>query len=151
MKALKILIVFTLCVSCSKDLDIEIDAELIPFFETFENEALERGIVINLEDEGVSGIIDVISDNTTVGQCQTSEAGNRRIVIDQNYWQGYDNSEKEFIVFHELGHCALGRTHDDTSDNGRICSSIMHSGTTGCRNDYGDDTREEYLDELFNY
>ncbi len=56
---------------------------------------------------------------------------------------------REFVVFHELGHCDLGRDHrDEAFDNG-VCVSIMRSGLGDCRDYYHPRTREGYLDELF--
>ena len=31
--------------------------------------------------------------------------------IKRQYWDGKSNAEKEFIIFHELGHCLLGQGH----------------------------------------
>jgi len=57
---------------------------------------------------------------------------------------------KEYLVFHELGHCILGRSHsNDILENGD-CKSIMQSGTSNCKGNYNDENREMLLDELFN-
>ena len=138
-----------LAFSCTKEYGYEVDNEVLPFFEIFELEGLERGINVDLDTEGIGATIDFIRDNSTVGQCQTSDQGNRRIFIDQAFWEGYSFSEKEFIIFHELGHCFLKREHDNSIKGNNVCSSIMQSGVSGCRNQYNETTREEYLDELF--
>ncbi len=148
---IKWLILFMVIVisSCTKEYGYEVDAELQPYFETFELEGSLRGFDIDIDAEGIGGMIEFIKDNSTVGQCQTSDEGNRRVFIDKAFWQAYNNSEKEFIVFHELGHCYLRREHDDSIDNNRVCKSIMQSGLSGCKNNYDASTREAYLDELF--
>ena len=135
--------------SCAKEYDYSVDSELDLYFEIFEQEGALRGFDINLEEEGIGGIIEFIKDNTTVGQCQTSNEGNKRIFIDKAFWSAYDDLEKEFIVFHELGHCYLGLDHNDEQDSNRNCVSIMQSGVGECSNNYNQNTREAYLDELF--
>jgi hypothetical protein len=56
---------------------------------------------------------------------------------------------KEYIVFHELGHCVLNRPHTEDSFSNGVCSSIMRSGNGGCYDYYNRFTRQYYVDELF--
>lgn len=135
--------------SCAKEYGYDVDPEIQPYFDSFEKEAEARGITVDLEIEGIGATIDFIRDNSTVGQCQNNEEGRRRIHIDKAFWVEYDHFGKEFIIFHELGHCYLNRGHDNAIKPGNICESIMQSGISGCINGYGATTREEYLDELF--
>jgi hypothetical protein len=53
------------------------------------------------------------------------------------------------VVFHELGHCYLGRGHSEETHPNGVCKSIMRSGNGGCFDNYNSTTREAYLDELF--
>lgn len=147
-KILSICVVLTL-LSCSKEYGYGIDPEIEPYFTMFEQEAAERGIFVDLELEGIGATIDFIRDNSTVGQCQTSDEGNRRVFVDKSFWYDYDEYGKQFIIFHELGHCYLNRAHDNSVLAGNRCKSIMQSGISGCQNGYNIDTREEYIDELF--
>ncbi len=149
MKYLIPIFAILITISCSKEYGYDVDPEVQPFFDLYEKEAEARGITVDLEAEGIGAIVDFIRDNTTVGQCQNSDEGNRRILIDKAFWYDYDNYGKEFIVFHELGHCHLDRAHDNATLSGNVCESIMQSGISGCTNAYDEDTREEYLDELF--
>ena len=144
------LLVMTLF-SCTKEYGYDVNSEVEPYFRLFETEAAERGYVFNLEADGIGATVDFIKDGTTVGQCQTSDQGNKRVFIDRAFWESFDHYEREFIVFHELGHCVLDRDHDDSVSSMNKCASIMQSGLGRCKNDYGPDTREEYLDELFNF
>ena len=146
--------IFILCLfilgSCAKEYGYDVDPELQSYFQLFEQEAEARGQSVDLEAAGIGGIIEFIMDNSTVGQCQTSDEGNKRVFIDKAFWEDYDNLEKEFIVFHELGHCYLLREHDNSTNFNNTCKSIMQSGVSGCKNNYKQSTRKEYLDELFN-
>lgn len=135
--------------SCSKEYNYSVDDELRQYFDLFETEGNSRGWNIDLEAMSVSGYIETIDERNTVGQCQTSDMGNKRVVIDGTFWNRYDFYEREFIVFHELGHCILGRDHDDSADSANRCKSIMSSGSGGCINNYSEKTRTDYLDELF--
>jgi len=56
--------------------------------------------------------------------------------------------QKERLVFHELGHCVLNRSHLETVGTDGHCLSIMNSAQR-CSDNYNAQTREKYLDELF--
>ena len=91
--------------------------------------------------------IEEIKDDI-VGQCwQNSEEA--YIVIDMEYWLNASTMDREFIVFHELGHCYLQREHLDVRDARGICTSIMSSGTSNCVRSYTTQNRNDLLDELF--
>jgi hypothetical protein len=49
----------------------------------------------------------------------------RTVVFDKETWPTYSDSEKEELVFHELGHCVLDRDHDSTKIDG-MPMSIMY-------------------------
>jgi hypothetical protein len=59
--------------------------------------------------------IEVRTDNTlasnVLGTCVY--AAKRFVLINEQYWNSSttNNTQREYIVFHELGHCALDRTH----------------------------------------
>lgn len=125
-----------------------VDQRLWDMFEDFENEARARGVNIDLNELEITGEIQDIDDNGVAGQC-TYGSHISHVTIDRNYWNSSSNSFREFIVFHELGHCALNRGHkEDAFDNG-ICRSIMRSGLEDCFDAYSVQNRAYYLDELF--
>lgn len=144
------LVGISLLVSCEQDeqFSVVIDNELQVYFESFRFEGENRGLIIDLEDAQIQGNMQVIDDQGIVGQCIHDDVG-KSIVIDSEKWQSLDQLEKEFIVFHELGHCFLDRGHTDTRERSGACRSIMHSSTTVCQNIYNSRTRSDYLDELF--
>jgi len=128
---------------------IEIDQNLLPYFERFEAEAEARGISANVTAE-VSGKLAVIEGEETVaGQCRHFTETPNVVVVDPAYWQSATELEKEYLIFHELGHCSLQRSHLDTKNVSGNCLSIMQSGQNNCRMSYNYNTREEYLNELF--
>ena len=125
-----------------------IDAALQSYFDNFQEEAALRGITVDYQAAQVEGILTYLP-NAIAGQCVQTEGKPSQIRIDQTIWSRSSTSIKEFLVFHELGHCILDRSHDDTRNTDGTCASIMHSGTTNCRNAYNATTRKAYLDELF--
>ncbi len=137
--------------SCSKDegnSGIGIDDRVLPYFERFETEGGVRGQSVDIRSLSIGAVIESTTDEA-LGQCVYSERRGLFIRIDIQYWNTANDLEKEFIVFHELGHCFLKRDHDDGRDANGWCTSIMTSGNGSCKNHYNLDTREAYIDELF--
>ena len=128
-----------------------VDERLHSFFENFENEAAARGIEIDLNEAILTASISEIEGQGVAGQCsrpRNSIAND--IVIDESFLNSnVSNLLKEFVIFHELGHCFLQREHrEDEYPNGN-CISIMRSGIDGCRDNYSSSFRSIYIDELF--
>ncbi|MBT8228816.1 MAG: hypothetical protein KJO50_01055, partial [Bacteroidia bacterium] len=117
-------------------------------FNSFEREAEERGLKIDLVGLDITGIVQNIDDNGVAGTCQYG-SHIAHVTIDLSYWNNSSMLTREYVVFHELGHCALGRDHDESSFNNGICQSIMNSGLGHCIPSYNNQNRERYLDELF--
>jgi hypothetical protein len=127
-----------------------VDEELWPYFSKFENEGNKRGFSIDLARSGITANIREIHNTGVAGQC--SYGGNlptSQITIDEGFWKSSNVLGKEFVVFHELGHCNLFRGHLEDSLNNGSCVSIMRSGLGSCRDVYTNETRSYYLDELF--
>lgn len=83
-------------------------------------------------------------NNDVVGFCDT--LGETLIAIDFEAWQSLSGLEREQLVFHELGHCVLGRPDtDEIKDN--LPSSIMHLNMID--EQVYSKNRAEYLEELF--
>lgn len=65
-----------------------------------------------------------------VGSCLVGKNVQPRIRILQSYWITASDARKEQLMFHELGHCLLGREHDQlmtVDQNETIPQSIMTS------------------------
>lgn len=127
-----------------------VDERLWPFFERFEEEARERGIRVDLVAARITGVIQDLEGEHIAGQCSFfGGARPNRVTLDTEFWNRSNDLFKEFIVFHELGHCFLNRGHrEDAFNNGR-CISIMRSGTGDCIDNYNFASRNRYIDELF--
>lgn len=136
-------------VSCEEEEEIFVDTELLSYFERFELEAAARGITFNFEQDRIEGFLEDIEETDVTGKCQFNSVYPDRVTVDAEFWRRATDLEKEFVVFHELGHCFLERAHTEEATNGGVCLSMMHSGLGACRNAYSALTRSNYLDELF--
>lgn len=118
-------------------------------FSAFEDEASRRGITVDLTSAGITGKI----GNTLgpeVGHCNFDSNQPSSITIDSVVWYGATDLAHESIVFHELGHCYLGRGHDNSANPLGECISIMNTGNHKyCNFIYTEENREAYLNELF--
>jgi len=138
--------------SCSSD-DEEgpIDPDLLPYVESFVFEANQRGVNLSIDSLGIDITFQNIGDPSVLGLCNRDPDGNGLAIdIDPVYWKLAEELRKEYVMYHELGHCVLNRDHTTASDGSGTCLSIMEPGSGElCQSNYNEFTREELLDELF--
>jgi len=128
-----------------------VDPQLKTYFQRFEEEAAARGLQIDLSQAGITGQILEIEEERVLGRCSFPRAQPNRVTVDQSFWNRGSDLFREFVVFHELGHCFLFRSHlEDRLSNG-ACASIMRSGNGSCLDNYSRRTRNFYIDELFDH
>ena len=155
-------LLFLLCIvfasSCQNDPVVEDNSEIInasippsltPFFETFRAKALEYDLVIDYSVANVTAEIIIINEGSVAGSCTTNGHDLRHITIDQTFWNQASHLVKEMVIFHELGHCILGRGHREDSFSNGICRSIMRSGLGTCSDAYIPQNRDYFIQELF--
>lgn len=159
------LIALLIVAGCDRNDDFkpvyDVPAEIQPFIESFIHEASLRGITLSIDNLIVT--YDDDPANAVCGSCNSSalSADIQKIVTLKSgapCW--IEQLELEALVFHELGHCVLGRLHlSDQLPNGDP-KSIMVENNVGiyapclypiedkpCDNSF---KRSYYLDELFN-
>jgi len=156
MRQLSYILIFSIFIvllqSCDDDDQlIGVDEELEAYFDRFIEEGALRGHVIDFDSILVAAHITIIDPENIAGTCSRFENKNNEIKIDNFFWERSDDLNREFVVFHELGHCYLSREHTEEENIDGTCSSIMASGTGTCNLGYNDDTRETYLNELFDF
>lgn len=145
-----ILVLIMSFLSCRKEEDLiqpEVDQRLKLFFESFKQESISRRQSINMDD--IIGTIVTMETAGVLGRCNQSTTGKKHLMIDSLFWLTSTFKEKEYVIFHELGHCALNRRHLDTKNVDGDCISIMQSGNGSCMMNYNAQNRSKYLDELF--
>ena len=139
--------------SCERDIQIletnAVDSELQSYVERFEAEAAARGISMDISALGISVELISIEEQNVAGVCYYSANHPGQIEIDLEIWNQIGGLGREFVIFHELGHCAINRDHTEAQFSNGICRSIMASGTGTCRDNYTSQTRTTYINELF--
>lgn len=140
--------VLAFCTNCAKEPNT-IALELQSYFDSFEAEAEKYNYQIDLSTLDLDAYISNIEIRGTLGQCKSYSDGSKKVVIDAPYWDSATELEREYLVFHELGHCALNRDHNDGQDGEGNCLSIMQSGDNACTSSYNYSNRERLLAELF--
>lgn len=145
------LIVVCSGVACNKDegIDLFVDSSLHVYFDRFVTEGALRNVMVDYNKTRVSGYIRTIETPNVIGQCVHDPNKPNTVIVDRAYWTTASDLEREFLVFHELGHCVLNREHLDEADANGNCVSIMTSGSLQCRVNYTESTRKKLLDELF--
>ena len=142
--------------SCKDPKEYRIDPSFTDYLQRFETEAASRGHNFDPQTNGL--IIEFANlTNSTAGL--THYETPIRIEIDKAYWaditgKAGDDMMKEDLLFHELGHGLLGRSHLNTTLENGDWKSIMCGGTkVGDRPwniNYKGVRRQYYIDELFN-
>lgn len=126
-----------------------VETPLQAYFDRFIDEAAYRGLDVTYATSQVDAHIGEITEPNVIGQCSWSQNQAHSITLDQQYWRSANDLQREFVVFHELGHCVLGLQHLDNADANGNCLSIMTSGTGDCRVLYNHSNRDRMLDDLF--
>lgn len=125
------------------------DEELWPYLQRFEDEGAKRGVKVDLSAHQLYVLFIDIGEDGVAGDCQFNPEDPNRLRVDRKTFGEVSEDFREYIIFHELGHCERLRKHKEDADNRNICLSIMASGVGGCRENYNASTREKLLDELF--
>lgn len=84
------------------------------------------------------------------GVCFTYENGQKEIIIRESWWSTAEDSYRESLLFHELGHCSLNREHDDSTFQvqSKSYKSSMMSSVIVAPRDYNA-YKSAYWKELF--
>lgn len=132
--------------------EVYIDPDLKPYVQLFfeYNYRFGRPIIIDYKNVYIY-FHTKIAQEGAAGQCFNSETS-FEVRIDPGDWNAYPK-HREALVFHELGHCILGRGHLDDmvfKESSEMPQSIMHSQWHAYRIFY-DHYKNYYLEELFNY
>ena len=84
----------------------------------------------------------------TLGGCQITLLSKPTITVSHEQWVNQSRTQREMIIFHELGHCFMLKGHTDDIVNNHK-KSLMSTMIFNQR-DYLSH-RKEYLDEIFSF
>ncbi|RMG20066.1 MAG: hypothetical protein D6730_20520 [Bacteroidetes bacterium] len=134
---------------CDRPQPFDVHPDFQPYVDRFIAEGAKRGHDIDFSDTGLSIIFREAVDTETGGVCR----GKHRIEIEKFFWDDLNDFQREGLIFHELGHCELGRGHkNDTLPNGEWASRMrgdpIPQGLSAVIN-YTGARRLYYIDELF--
>lgn len=108
--------------------EVVVDSALLFYFDKFHSD-------IGVDTSNISGAI-IALKHPTVGNCVTYDDNSKTINIDKSFWDKSTSNEREEVVYHELGHCAMGLKHDDRLDSDNCPLSIMYFAAFGGNNCY---------------
>ncbi len=94
---------------------VSIDSEFLPYVTQFHSDAIgTTGKEFKIEDLVMEFNNDIINLNEN-GRCTTAYNTTPLIYISKQWWDAStDEIAKQTLVYHELGHCILGRLHNKT-------------------------------------
>lgn len=129
---------------------VQIDPELAPYVEMFEQDAKRLGkhitidnLVVQFGDTGKDSYIAV---------CKVSSQTNPTIIFSTKFYNYYKKqgmfTDIEQVVFHELGHCVLGLNRNDTRDQ-KTDNPVSVMNTYHFSGDLYNEFRNNYLMQLF--
>ena len=142
------IVIIILLYGCSDDKAQVIPNEFRGYVDMFFDEGNQRGFNKSIDDFDFNIQFGSL-DGMMYGQCSFE---NNTITIDREKWEILSEEQRVWLIFHELGHCLLGRQHKNRiMDNGE-CISIMKGverNFTCSFNYYSEKWWSYYLDELF--
>jgi hypothetical protein len=145
-----IIIILSTSSSCNIEKQQIIPWQFEKYVNTFFEEANLRGLNIHIEDFDLEFEMTDIENPITMGDCDMNK---HKIRIDEEKWERLNEIDKEYLIFHELGHCVLGRFHKNERTGNEECLSYMKGDEDNFKcsmNKYSEIWRNFYLDELFN-
>ena len=124
--------------------EVSIESQFQPIVQNFVADAQTQGkpvTITNLIIQSVPSLPDEI-----MGECFSGGLSPPTIQISQEDWDVLTPDGQKVLLYHELGHCVLGRVHNYNENNG-IPVSIMSPAYIGAA--IYDYNKAEYLYELF--
>ncbi len=142
-----------LITSCNKDREkvYNVPSDIQAYIDDFVQEAANRGIELVVDDLTVEYMTDLELDGQeAAGLCysETSDAP-PTIHLDTFSLNWQSPYTREVLVFHELGHCVLGRGHTSQLLPNCNFASIMKPSGDPIYTSINLFKRDYYLDELF--
>ena len=131
------------CASMQADYVFSVEKELLPYYDSFIEEGINRGVDLS----SVSIIMSIQEINSGAGGHSYSPNYIYKIPkidMDKAIWEKSNKYSREYMVMHELAHALLQREHINDEH------SIMYENINLSQVSYYINHRDKMLDELFN-
>ncbi len=135
--------------------NINVDEAFEPYVNSFIQEGAKRGYDIDFSDTGLSIVFgNIVNASASCTEIAGHDSGSHQILVNKDAWHTLNDSLRERLIFHELGHCELNRVHRNDKFEDGSWKSIMRGDPLseadeklpipyfGFRKDY-------YINELF--
>lgn len=140
-----VLIAFSIfAVGCGRAPVLDV-GEFAPYVARFEQSAAEQGAPVVVQDLIIR--YGAMQNPQERAACELTEGETPTIVVRQDTWARLPEAEREELLFHEMGHCVLMRTHEPELKPEGIPASIMNPYMI--RGAVYENNRSYYLRELF--
>jgi hypothetical protein len=97
------------------------------YVTAFEAAAAQQGALLHVVDLTIRfGQVDADGETGGRGVCESAAGETPVITISQAAWNASSDAEKEELVFHEMGHCVLHKTHEAGINSDGIPASLMN-------------------------
>lgn len=150
MKTVIYIAVLVGLVACGRQ---EMDPAFAPLVAQFESDASHQGRNIRVTSSIKFGIPanSAVSNGHQDAICLTDAFGRKDIFVDQEIWNSSNEIEQTAILYHELGHCELGRNHSNevVNDGGVVQALSIMNADVGLVLGVLPPHREALMEELF--
>ena len=153
MKTILVFILFLTACGCPHKPQVNIDPILQPYFDSFFQAGMSQQVTVDISDIIIQfKVLSASGVNSIVyGSCTSNINETPVVSINPNYWYSMTHDLQESLVYHELGHCLLGRGHTTAMfkapDGTEQPVSIMYPNSTVVV-EYGI-LKSYYIQELF--
>lgn len=135
--------------------NINIEEAFLPYVNAFIQEGAKRGHTIDFEDTGLSVVFgNIPTASASCLEIGGSDHGSHQIIVNKSTWETLNDTLRERLIFHELGHCELNRIHKNDKLADGSWKSMMRGDPLPQIDEplpvpYFGFRRAYYIDELF--
>lgn len=108
---------------CGREQTLDV-GEFAPYVERFEEASRVNGTPLEVTDLVIR--FGEMQTRTERGACEIADNATPVIMLREDTWALMDEAEREELLFHEMGHCVLRRTHKSELNGKGLPGSIMN-------------------------
>ena len=154
MKRLSLILALSMLSACApKDEPhnpLVCDAAFSPAVSQFQSDSVKiKGVAQSLENLTIEfSAPGALLSQREAAVCDQN-GGIKTIQVDPIWWSSHDEIYQKNVIYHELGHCVLGRGHRNDILDGMHYASLMNSYSY-VNDAFYLDNEKYYINELFN-